>query len=110
LCDLQDGSRAPQDHLGFYLLDGHEPVPTDDLAAWEMLLADEAARRVGQTTVGRFWVSTMFIGGPGRRLFETVVSDETGAVLEEQWSDTWAAAETMHAAVVEQVRASARNL
>jgi hypothetical protein len=31
---------TPQDRLGLYLLDGHEPVPTDDLAAWGMRLAD----------------------------------------------------------------------
>lgn len=65
--------------IGLYKLIGHEPVPVADMAEWAVWF-DEADRVVRSTTLGPWWVSTVFLGmdhnflraGPPL-LFETMV-------------------------------------
>jgi hypothetical protein len=66
---------------GRYILDGKTPVPCDDLMEWARWL-ETADRHVAKTTVGQFWISTVFLGLDHRMgddgpplLFETMVFD-----------------------------------
>lgn len=46
-----------------YTLNGHEPVPADDLLAWATWFEGSVGeRRVAETTVGDARVSTVFLG------------------------------------------------
>jgi hypothetical protein len=66
---------------GRYILEGKIPVECEDLLTWARWLEEHTADRVvKQETVGRFWVSTCFLGldqnffGDGPPLlFETMV-------------------------------------
>ncbi len=63
----------------FYVLNGHEAVPTDDRLAWARMLEDKMARSVAQSDEGDAHISTMFLGldhqyGDGPPLlFETMI-------------------------------------
>lgn len=46
---------------GYYKLDGKVVVPCDDVCEWSSWF-DTAHRIVKQEDVGRFWVSTVFLG------------------------------------------------
>ncbi len=96
--------------LGKYIEQNGEPIPEDDLLAWAKWY-ETAARRVGDTSIGKVRVSTVFLGidhqfgnGPPL-LYETMVFG--GISNEEQWRyPTRIEAEAEHAAVVERVRAT----
>lgn len=84
-----------------YILDGKTPVPAD-LMTWAKWF-ETADRRVDATTIGRYRVSTVFLGldhqyGEGPPLiFETMVFADGGS--DECWCDrcsTWDEAEAMH--------------
>jgi hypothetical protein len=63
----QDERRHLRENLkpdsGRYILDGHIPVPCEDLHAWSRWLDTHRTERVvKQEDVGPFWVSTVFMG------------------------------------------------
>jgi hypothetical protein len=99
----------------YRLDDQHRPVkcPPMDLDAWaEWSKSYQEHKHVAETTVGRFWVSTIFLGkdhnwsrrGPGL-FFETMVfrTDDDGdrSATGEQWRfATWDDAVAGHATAV----------
>ena len=93
-----------------FILDGHEPVPCDDLFEWGRWL-QTAERKGASDTVGDVRVSTVFLGlehsfGEGPPvLFETMVF---GGTLSDEMDRycTWDEAEAGHAAMVRRVRNS----
>lgn len=96
---------------GLYVLRGHEPVEVEHAKDWAMMFeGDIDRRRVAETEVGDFWVSTVFLGvdhnfceaGPPL-LFETMVfrvSDGTPRTSSSWRYSTWEQAEAGHAAAV----------
>jgi hypothetical protein len=96
-----------------YILDGHEPIPCDDLLTWARWY-EVAKRHVAHDKVTpEIRVSTVFLGlehnfgKPGPPiLFETMVF---GGPLdgEQERYCTWDEAEKGHAAMLEKVRARA---
>lgn len=64
------------------VLEGRTPVPCDDIMRWARWMEEhDKDRKVGDTRVGPYWVSTVFLGldhnwGEGPPLlFETMVFD-----------------------------------
>ena len=95
----------------FYTLDNRKAVPCD-LHTWVALMQDHAFKRVAETTIGPYRVSTVFLGldhafgGGPPMLFETMAFG--GPLGEEQdRCSTWEQAEAMHEAMCERVRAAA---
>ena len=95
----------------FWTLDGHTPVPTDDIHEWSRLLDEHpGGRRVGGDDVGDWSVSTVFLGmdhgygGGPPILFETMIfsrHDPRNEADESCWRyATWEEAEAGHNAVV----------
>lgn len=102
-----------------YILEGHTPVPCDDILKWaKWFEGGIAVRRVARTDINVSTViSTVFLGidhsfGDGEpQLFETMVC--RGGVYDSQDGDmeryaTWDEAEKGHAAMVARVRAEAK--
>lgn len=98
--------------LGRYILDGHRPVPCENLLRWARWL-QTADRIVARTKIGPLLVSTVFLGLDhdllGRNglplVFETMIfgTDAAGDFVEsfcERYS-TWGGAERGHRAAVE---------
>jgi hypothetical protein len=105
----------------YYVLEGKTPVPLDRTQANLLIWGEwfeHADRRVAQTQVGPYWVSTVFLGldhnftGTGPPiLFETMVfsSDEEGergspVDLEMHRYSTWEVAEMGHHTIVQLVK------
>lgn len=92
-----------------YILDGHDPVPVDDVIEWARWF-ETAKRRVAETEVGPILVSTVFIGldhsfGAGPPLlFETMTFGD-GDHRMRRYS-TWDEAAAGHEEVVTAVRAT----
>jgi len=92
-----------------YILDGHEPVPCEDLLEWARWL-ETADRHVAETHIGTTRISTVFLGlnhqrGSGPPLiFETVIF---GGKLNgyQRRCSTWDEAEAQHQDGVRAVRA-----
>lgn len=114
LIELPEGEppKAPM----FYTLDGKTPVPTNDVMVWAKFL-EKADRHVAQETIGRVWISTVFLGldhafgfGPSL-LFETMVFGD-GLILDGEMDrySTWEQAETGHRAMVGQQQVILDNL
>lgn len=98
---------------------GQEPIKCDDLEQWGNWF-ETAERHVAETTIGRYWVSTVFLGvdhsyrlpddPPGPPLlFETMTFHQGGNEVEDddgfgRWS-TWEEAEAGHARAVELAQA-----
>ncbi len=91
---------------GKWILDGHTPVPVDDLLTWAAWF-EVADRIVASTDLGDVRISTVFLGldhrfgaaGPPL-LFETMIFGGP----EDQYTDryaTWAEAEVGHRKAVE---------
>src|SRR5690349_9444258 len=63
----------------YWILDGHEPVPVDDVKTWGLWFENDERRRVGLWEGNGAKVSTVFLGlnhrfGPGTPLlFETMI-------------------------------------
>jgi hypothetical protein len=110
------------DSGGYYILGGkdeHEPIPVDFLSWGQWFGEAGAARVVAQEQIGRYFVSTIFLGlnhnfasmlrqgGDCRPyLFETMIflDGESG----DCWRcATWEEAEAQHAAVLATVKALA---
>jgi hypothetical protein len=73
--------------LGLYILDGHTPVPVEDTLDWARWFENNDKRRVANTSVNGWNVSTVFLGldqshgFSGRPiLFETMIFSETEKV------------------------------
>ena len=86
--------------------DGHTPVPCKDALKWSAWFED-INKRVAKTTVGRFWVSTVFLGldhglsGKGLPLlFETMVFDKEESIYQKRCC-TWDEAVKQHEEAVE---------
>ena len=98
--------------LLYWYLDGHTPVSTDDPVKWAETFKSQD-RRVAQTDVDQYSVSTVFLGidhnwYPSGRpiLFETMVFTDQEDPLD-QWQArycTWEEAEAGHEAVVYKLR------
>jgi hypothetical protein len=92
--------------LGRFILDGHKPVPCEDLLTWGQWMAD-ADRRVALTLQGDVEVSTVFLGldhsfGTRPLLFESMLFI-AGEGRDCVRYSTWAEAEAGHAKLVKQV-------
>lgn len=108
-------------HVYYYILDGHTPKPVENQNILQWAMAFETMdRSVGNTIVGNYHVSTVFLGldhnffGPGPPvLFETCIFDDSKPVAshfqpgefyvesEVVWrGSTWEEAEAEHARVV----------
>lgn len=86
----------------YYILDGKKPVPCDGIETWGQYMRS-ANRHVRLEPVGKFTVSTVFLGidhgvGGRRILFETMIYRErNGDFLDFQdRCATWEEAEVMH--------------
>lgn len=94
---------------GHYILDGHTPVPVDDLFAWGRWFEVDANRRVGRDEIGGVSVSTVFLGldygypSRGPILFETMIFGGSHDQHQVRYA-TWNEAVAGHAAAVELVR------
>jgi hypothetical protein len=93
---------------GWYILDDdHRAMPCDENAGLVWLEEDPNRRRVTKTFVGRFLVSTVFLGfdhawgdGPPQ-LFETMIFGRDNPLPDDQWRwATWDAAEAGHRRIV----------
>lgn len=88
-----------------YVLDGHTPVPCDDVNEWGEWFQDAAGRRVAETADGEITISTVFTGTDTHldgKMFETMVFD--GVLNETQVRcATWEEAEEQHREMVRQV-------
>lgn len=114
----QPAGPMPNGQLGgltFYTLDGKTPVPCNDYLQFGQLLADVDKRRVADSVVGTYRISTVFIGidphmRPGKQadLFETAVMDEQGAILDMARCPTWDEAEKQHQMYVARYKAKAK--
>lgn len=92
-----------------YILDGHTVVPCDDAVQWSRWFeGSHARRRVARTKIGKFIVSTVFLGIDHSfgsidepKLFETMVflSDSLNEVYCERCG-TWDEAEEQHRVAV----------
>lgn len=97
-----------------YILQGHVAVPVDVLTWAQWFETAGAERIVGQETIGRWFVSTVFLGldhsfGEGARyLFETMVFDEDGKSIDCTRYPTWDAAEAGHAHMTAYIAACGR--
>lgn len=96
-----------------YILDGHTPVPCNDVLAWGCWFENPEHRRVAATVLsGGVRVSTVFLGldhnwgeGPPA-LFETMIFE--GPHDSEQWRySTWDEAVAGHEAAVVLAKAGA---
>lgn len=98
-----------------YMLIGQTAVPTSNLMEWaEWFESSGEARIVKQETIGKHWVSTVFLGldhnflmRGAPILFETMVFRITRkgnkkAIYQDRCS-TWLEAEKMHAEAVDKV-------
>lgn len=101
--------------LGLYELVGKKPVKVDNLSEWGKKYSD--TRRVAQTMVGPYRVSTVFLGidhnhfrdGPPL-LFETMIFDDSKVRRRNQELDyqkrfsTWEEAEAGHDKAIDYAR------
>jgi hypothetical protein len=96
----------------FWILDGHTPVPTNDINAYAEFWKDEENRRVGKDYVGDILISTVFLcvdhgwGGGPPVLFESMVfgsEDEELQDYQERYC-TWDEAVEGHKRIVEWVK------
>lgn len=108
---IKDYNKVPVE-AGMYTLNGHEPVPCTDIRDWGQCFQSKD-RIVAQTKLGKYFVSTVFLGvdhswGLGRKpiLFETMVfgGDDN---LDHDWTKryrTWDEAEAGHEIVVAKIK------
>ena len=105
-----------------YILKGHEPVPATVMQwmEWEKQgreadgTVPAAHRRVAETTINDYWVSTVFLAfdhglSSMPILFETMVWSDTDGDEWDQYQDryaTWEQAEAGHAEVVAKLQES----
>ncbi len=87
---------------GYWILDGHTPVPTNDIEAWSDMLSDYEKREVACTKIDDVTVSTVFLGldhsfffnGPPL-IFETMIFGGEYDGHTDRYS-TWEEAEQGH--------------
>ncbi len=95
-----------------YTLDGHTPVPCDDALKWAAsgILRDISRRRVAETVIGEYVVSTIFTGinshpfyGLPPQVFETAIFSPDHVEIQERYA-TWEEALAGHEQIVLQYR------
>ena len=93
-----------------FILEGHDPIPCNDLLEWGRWF-ETADRRVAETTIGDYWVSTVFLGldhsfgGAVPLLFETMVFKKGSSIdLDGKRYTFWDEAEAGHNTLVEKWR------
>lgn len=101
-----------------YILDGHTPVPCDDLLAWAQWMSEAGLTngcRVARTEIDGVVVSTVFLGldhrflgGSPPLLFESMAF---GGVLDQEQDrySTWIEAKVGHAAMCARVHLSLQH-
>lgn len=79
----------------YWILDGHTPVPVDDVKTWARWFEHDGLRRVGHTEFEGGRVSTVFLGldhsfgvGEGPILFETMIFGGPHSDYQERY-ETW---------------------
>lgn len=90
-----------------YILDGKKPLPCDDMAIWQKFMDDVPGCTVAFDAVGKFQVSTTFIGiniGDSElpKFFKTVVTGADG-YNPPRCCVTWEEAEKNHKGMVKAV-------
>jgi len=87
--------------------DGHTPIPCKDTLEWGRWFENISNRTVAKTTIGRFLVSTVFLGLDHRVsgeslpvLFETMVFEESESKYQKRCC-TWDEAVKQHEEAVE---------
>ena len=88
-----------------YILEGHDPVATDDAKEWATRY-DISNRQVAEDTIGIVRISTVFLGldvnhglGGPPQLFETMIFGGAQDRYQQRCS-TWEEAEAMHARLI----------
>ena len=94
----------------YYILGSdHQVIPCSDISVFAETF-DHKNRRVAETVIGKYWISTVFLGvnhnflgeGPPM-LFETMVFvDSEGG--EPRRCSTWAEAEILHKQVCDEIK------
>lgn len=98
-----------------YILKGKRVYPVDDILKWANWIEKED-RRVDLTKVGKYKVSTVFLGidhsfGTGEPLlFETMIFGKGEFDEYQERYSTWGEAEKGHKKIVEMVKNSIRGL
>lgn len=96
-----------------YILVDKIPVPEPDVLKWGEWFEDFDNRRVAETVIGNFRISTVFLGiDSGFRevpvLFETMVFSSKTGKASKNWATlraaTWQEAEDMHKQMTDQIR------
>jgi hypothetical protein len=94
-----------------YILIDKEPVKTTDFTLWANQFENANARRVGLTKVGKYEISTVFLGidhsfnGGEPILFETMVFEPPSySDIDMDRCSTYLEAEKMHAEFVEKYK------
>lgn len=107
---LRDLIAKHSDKIGRqYILDGHTPVPCDDLMVWATWYSS-ADRTVSRDDINGFLVSTVFLGldhnwwGGKPALFETMIFHDGKTLDYQTRCSTWAEAEAMHQRAIMYVR------
>jgi hypothetical protein len=100
----------------YYVIDEKGNVtPTNDREEWGRCKQNEKLCRVGSTTVGKVWISTVFLGidhqfGKGQPLlFETMVFEDPNKSMLEVYCEQYSTIEQAragHTRVVELVKQS----
>lgn len=91
----------------YWILDGHSPVPVDDVRVWGKWFEEIEQRRVDHTEFDGGYVSTVFLGldhnfsgHGGPLLFETMIFGGPESDYQERY-ETWDEAVAGHALAVE---------
>jgi hypothetical protein len=95
--------------MNWYILQGHNAVPVDRETYLNQ--QEKQDRTVEKSTIGDYWVSTVFLGldhqweddGPPL-LFETMVFGKGPLDERQERCTTWEEAEVMHENMCEEVR------
>jgi hypothetical protein len=77
-------------NFNYILNEDGKPIPEPDILKWAEWMGREGNKRIAQTEINGFWISTIFlgidhsfIGGVFPILFETLVFTKEGKALEE---------------------------
>lgn len=99
---------------GYYFLEGKNIIPCDSVEEWAAKFQNKT-KRVAETQIGIFRVSTVFLGvdhsfqdDADPILFETMVFSKNGGDYQERCS-TYEEAEAMHERICNEVRKKVKD-